>query len=303
MDLKCPRCGFLFWEEHHPSICPKCGWDWNSPLGRIRTLLSRCASPPFVYAIPMLAFGLMLHFSAAFWVVAVITLAAAGRSLVLEKAHKGPYEPLTTLELRAPGPVRPIMPLTITPPAPPPIPQRWQALLSLPRPRDVHFKLGGQIRTILASRVLEVFTILPFLELVRDLHKNGNWFFFLQKNWQLGIVTGLWICVSARSIRNEIRARLLVRDGEATIGRIALWQQAGGRGSVTYMFWTRTGDMFEHSHTAVFESGEDVEKQLVPVFYSPENPERSIALNCTNWRVRVPEERFSRNRGNILARS
>jgi hypothetical protein len=132
---------------------------------------------------------------------------------------------------------------------------------------------------------------------------QGEGAFFDYRTMALvALVVAVWAGLDR--IRRELSARILLRDGEITIGYITDWISGGHSGPrVTYLFWTSTGKRFEHERPVVSDKDIFSEKAIVPVFYMPEDPTRSIALCCARSRVKLPGERFARIGKKNYARS
>jgi hypothetical protein len=59
-----------------------------------------------------------------------------------------------------------------------------------------------------------------------------------------------------------------------------------------YQLWTRNGELFQHRSRFVRGDGDFSAPGVVPVFYFPRNPSKSLALCSTQSRVRVPKDDF-----------
>jgi hypothetical protein len=104
----------------------------------------------------------------------------------------------------------------------------------------------------------------------------------------------LWVSGEIASTRRGLLARSLLRDGEVTTGIIIDRHSGHNRIRLDCQYGTRMGQKFENRGEVVSERKLYQEKGLVPVFYRPEDPTKSIALCCTVSRVRTPgEESFS----------
>jgi hypothetical protein len=57
-----------------------------------------------------------------------------------------------------------------------------------------------------------------------------------------------------------------------------------------YQFWTRNGELFQHRSRFMRGDGDFSAPGVVPVFYLPQNPGKSLALCSTELRVRVPKD-------------
>ena len=62
------------------------------------------------------------------------------------------------------------------------------------------------------------------------------------------------------------------------------------RGRLTYRFCTTNGEWFEGKSRLISRSDVLAEGRIVPVFYMPEDPRKSVALPGTEFRISLPED-------------
>lgn len=199
-------------------------------------------------------------------------------------------DPIAALNLREPG--RRNLNQAGVPVRPPVTPKGWERLIRLTPPRAVDTSRTYTMTVL----VLWVLVLVNGEVMWRRFSTRGT----TQETapalvsfMLLYVMLPLWITIA--SIRRERAARELLRDGEVTIG---CW------GDGSYQFWTTSGERFEH-RGAITSSATDVltDAGLVPVFYSRDNPGKSVAL-CTVWpRVRIPAEPRAGEAGKLVAAS
>ncbi|MGC1201913.1 MAG: hypothetical protein WA879_10220 [Candidatus Acidiferrales bacterium] len=170
---------------------------------------------------------------------------------------------------------------------PPEVPAVWRPLMSLPRPREVHIP-AKSLRDVALTAGLVLMTIfLLALDSRRHSAPWGTWRAFNSLDlWTVVCITSE-MCAAFATIRQEMKGRALLRDGEVTIGFPTDIIPGGAGRTVVYQFWTRSGQRFEDS--GPIESSALSDTGLVPVFYMPEDPTKNIALCCTKARVRLPQ--------------
>ena len=175
-------------------------------------------------------------------------------------------------------------------PRPPPTPREWKSLLSMGKPREVYWPKEAR-QTLFWEAALNV-TFLIFLVFIA--HRRG-WAFVRQHTFDPGelailIPVVLWIYLLPGRLRQELKARALLRDGEVTIGFLTTWVSRDRPYRVSYQFWTQTGERFERDGILLGSYEASDGNDRIPVFYLPQDPTQSIALCCTASRVRLPEE-------------
>lgn len=171
-------------------------------------------------------------------------------------------------------------------PARPETPAQWKPLISLPRPRKVYLPFGARIWAIVTA-----FFFAGAIHKVRDrlLHLTSHYNAIAHDLFPAAFLAlGAWGGIGF--LRREFLARSLLRDGEVTVGFVTgLVRRAVEGSNVSYQFWTRTGERFEHEGHFVSNKPVYSKKELVPVFYMPENPAKSVALCCVSSRAKLPK--------------
>jgi hypothetical protein len=199
-------------------------------------------------------------------------------SMFTQNAEIGLHRPPTALNLEtrksnsAPVPMsRPAMP------------SDWRALGLLSRPRDVFMSSGakgGLILTvfIFAFGLWALFTYASRNEFLTLIHHP--------KNGLLGLLwLTFWVYFGITGIREYFVGREILRDGELTTGVLTDWRERRGGISVSFQFWTDSGQRFER-HGKVHSKDELSNKtDPLKVFYLPQDPTKNVALCCTPWRL------------------
>jgi hypothetical protein len=168
-------------------------------------------------------------------------------------------------------------------PAPPSLrapetPRQWKALTALPSPRQVYWPSSAKLSLLLlVIACLFIGDTLwgfarhhpPLIHAIYSRPAMGLELVYL-------VASMIAILIS---LRRELAAVTILRDGEVTIG---YWNEGA------YQFWTRAGERFRC--VAGIAAPEDAltDSGLVPVFYLPDDPARSIALCSVYARVRIP---------------
>ena len=160
----------------------------------------------------------------------------------------------------------------------PETPRQWKALAALPPPRQVHWPSSAKLSLLLL--VIACFSIGE--SLLRFAHNHQSLFHAIYSRPAI-VLQLLYLVVSMIailvSLKRELGARTILRDGDVTIG---YWNDGA------YQFWTRSGQRFGRAASIVEPDDALTDVGLVPVFYLPENPTRSIALCSVYSRVRIP---------------
>jgi hypothetical protein len=168
-------------------------------------------------------------------------------------------------------------------PAPPSLrapqtPRQWKALTAVPPPRQVYWPSSAKL-SLLLMMIACLFigdSLLGFARhhppLIHAIYSRPA------MGLELVYLVASMIAILI-SLRRELAAVTILRDGEVTIG---YWNEGA------YQFWTRAGERFRC--VAGIAAPEDAltDSGLVPVFYLPDDPARSIALCSVYARVRIP---------------
>ena len=293
-EVVCPRCGAVFFLSAGTPLCPHCSLNVASRWKRIVVQARRNAWQVILGLFIGLGMWPADFGRRTLWAVLGLGLLVWLWSIFAESVAGNLHSHLTTLNLggqheRTEKPKSEYVP---TAPAPPRVPAEWQPLLELPRPRDVYMTIRAKLATVggMAALIASV----GFAGYVSWRHHRGAWLRWIQHaDWVTGLFLAAWVYYGIHAVRYELPARALLRDGEVTIGIITQLKSSGhGSGTVAYRFWTRTGQRFEHRRS--FVSGGSVFAQggLVPVFYLPEDPTKSVALCCAISRVRTADDRM-----------
>lgn len=220
-------------------------------------------------------------------------LAAAGLSLLyFRRSQKLGKKDLSGLNLSAysvpPGAEEASWNLT----KPPEVHGEWTGLMQTARPRNVFWPFWS-----IVEKVIPATLILGSICLIFYFARSNHWTF---SEWRMHWLKdpATFLCVIAGDIflflglLREFSNRQILRDGEVTIGYLIDAVAPGSVGPIAHEFWTRTGERFQHRAVLLNEVGFSV-PGVVPVFYIPENPSRSVSLCSTEWRLRIPDEELA----------
>ncbi len=269
-EVTCPRCGAVFAPDNTVGQCASCGYDARTLFARLR----------FVDK-DLIAIALFLIFS----VLVIHSVLFAGIALVQawsvfsQKTKIGLHKPLTALNLEPQKSMSTALPISK-----PSIPNEWQALASLSRPRRVFMSSAAKGELALSAAIflgVGGFFLDSFWNQFATMreHPQTGWFGLL---W-----LALWIYFGIGSIRQWFFSWEILKDGELTTGVLTDWREGRGGLSVTYQFWTDSGRRFERQGKVLNKEELADEKAPLKVFYLPQDPTKSVALCCTSLRIRL----------------
>jgi hypothetical protein len=153
-------------------------------------------------------------------------------------------------------------------------------LVAVPPPRKLRMTSKGRFYTVFALAAVSLLTVygLPaFWTEFNNPHSLSG------RNWLLVIVPIVVYGYSFVFFRNRIRERQLLANGELASGHVTAQFNGEYTHSVQYCFKTSADRL-------VFGRCNDASRSLyegmtVPVFYDPDNPTRSIPLDCSMTRI------------------
>jgi hypothetical protein len=160
----------------------------------------------------------------------------------------------------------------------PETPRKWKPLISMHRPREVYLPTGAKVSVLLSGLFAASAIVLfawGFANHRGPFSRHMDW----HRAWApllnllaltLGSLFMFW---------REAVSRKLLRDGEFTIG---YWNEGA------YEFWTQSGQRFRRNSSSISSNDTIAGIGLVPVFYLPQDPTRSVALCSVYSRIRVP---------------
>lgn len=298
-EIKCPRCGALYFPPADVRVCPHCGAGPPTFLTRLRAQAHRIGWLSLWIFLIVWSLEPPAWAWAAWGFVAMLAACGWAWSVVSQKLHRGAYEPLNTIDIyprvaqteRAPVVPRPL-----------PTPPEWKSLISMARPREVYWPFRTKLNLAFEAMATVFIAALPVVQI----HRHGlafvNRHLLRPMDLLVFIPIAVGIYLLPRRIQQELAARALLRDGEVTTGFVTDWGSAEEPYQASYQFWTGTGERFEQR--GIFANDYDSAQRngRVPVFYMPEDPTKSVALCCCNLRVRLPEESLERSAMKDLAR-
>jgi hypothetical protein len=173
----------------------------------------------------------------------------------------------------------------LVPMRPPKVPEKWSSLVATRPPRDVYlppkFWKGFLVETLSV-----LFTIYIYESRAAKHHLSLTQLIKLYQDPASIALLLTYLFSWAVRLKSLLSTRAVVRDGEVTIGytKDRSWNGA------TYQFWTQTGETLERRTSVLKSPDAATEISLIPVFYMPEDPRKSVALYGTDFRVRLPED-------------
>lgn len=288
-ETHCLRCGFVFFADPTQTLCPHCGRNFHTPLRRAWSVGS-----PFIWLSGCYLLTIWPIFrdertSATDWESVLVTgvlLAVALAFLFYMRKQSSSQQTFTALNPRVKEVYDAASKLAPVSPARPETPAQLQPLISLSRPRTIYFPLRAKV----GVTVFAIFYVGAVATAWKRYMPPTGRHIALTYNLFGFVFLALGLRAAIGLLHREFSAQTLLRDGEVTIGYVIdAVRRVGGGANVSYQFWTRLGERFEHQGPLVSRESIYSNKELVPVFYMPENPAKSVALCCVRSRVRVRE--------------
>jgi hypothetical protein len=293
-EIVCSHCGAVFFGATDVPVCPHCS---QNPKGTPWKKVARAVSENLGFVLWFAWVFLDLRRAKLAWddyvFLAVLLICAMAYPAYLEKTRRSGRGSVVTLDLIARAKsAGAAVENSWSPPPRPAVPLEWAPLVALTRPREVYWPFGSKMWT-----ALEVaFIVGTAGYVIFRIHGSTVAFQHWARAWAnnlplLGItILADWFVFL--EIYREMQNLQLLRDGEVTIGTIVDFISGRHRrATAVYQFWTRGGERFEHRASAMTAKEEFA--GLVPVFYLPEDTSRSLALNCTHLRVRIPGDELA----------
>jgi len=218
------------------------------------------------------------------WIGLISIIAALALGwFFLSRAKSKSSDEIASLDLHA-SPRGPTQSSATIPLSPPKVPDRWRSLVDSRPPRDVYMP-----RKVWKGFVVETCYVVSifYFALVgaEQRHVSPLHFFYTHPDaGSFGILIPYFWSVGAR-IKSYLSTRDIMRDGEVTIA----YTTDRSLNRATYRFWTRTGAVFERRTRVIKRPDLTNDFGLVPVFYMPQDPRKSVALYGTEFSVRLPE--------------
>lgn len=278
MEIYCPRCGSVFTSPVDSPPCPHCGLECGTITTKLRIKSPRYGRLAFVvawFALSVPPFLFQVDWK--YWACAALLLVLGlGWAYLLQRVRVEYHDSALALSAGARN-------IKAAVPAPPTLrapetPRQWKALTALPPPRQVYWPSSAKLSLLLL--VIACLSIgASLLDFARD-HQSLIHAIYSRPAIGLRLLYLVASMIAMLvSLRRELAAVTILRDGEVTIG---YWNEG------TYQFWTRAGECFRR--VAGITAPEDAltDSGLVPVFYLPEDPVQSIALCSVDARVRIP---------------
>lgn len=295
-ETDCPRCGAVATNPGDIRICPYCGQDCSRNIPRLPRVPIHYLSPTLLFVAglaPMLS--ILTGVDWKYWAMLAIVFGAGASWVFVARKFRHEYKDATAELARLSGysdkANRKTNETDLLPMRKPETPRIWNPLISAPQPRDVYLPRAIKFQFAMCGAFTFVLCFgLPWA------YANHRGPFAHQFNWQrawapllnsFGVGLGTFLM-----FWGELASRKLLRDGEATVG---YWNNGG------YRFWTQSGQSFRRSASAVSADGAISGVGLVPVFYLPHDPAKSVALCSVYSRIRVPSEEKSAGMARVSA--
>ncbi len=289
-EIVCSHCGAVFFAAPDAHVCPHCGLNPHSWLPKIRAR----AFPHLglVIWVAIIAIWRPLRTMNNYLTIFVSVVVDWVWSEMRRETKRGPRA--TSIEPSGRNDES-TGAFSETPfvPQPPSLPPEWQPLMSAARPREVFWPWRSRIDFLALVAILLGCVALMWFLIHGHRWAPVNWHALRGDDLFLAAVAALCMLAIGARVYTESGKRHLLRDGEATVGLVVDWSSGGPRGAfIIYQFWTRVGERFERQGRVQSNRDSYDARGVVPVFYLPEDPSRSLALCCTSLRVRIPAEEF-----------
>jgi len=281
-EASCPRCGAVFSSTGDVRHCPHCGLDCGTASAKFRVKSPRYFRLAFFYGLwPAAYIPFFVNVTWIYWAIGssllVLGLLWSYVSRKTRSEFHDPTAPLNVYASRTDAKSNQFS-FPLRHPEPP---RQWNALISAPRPREVYLPVGSKLGLL--------FTILfgivggGSLWLGAITHRAifGRVIHWHRYDWLPLFYLTFAIVANLTLFRKEVATRTLLSEGEVTIG---FWNEG------TYRFWTKSGECFQRAASIGSLEGAITDAGLVPVFYLPQDPTRSVALCSVVSRIRVPSQ-------------
>jgi hypothetical protein len=161
--------------------------------------------------------------------------------------------------------------------------RQFPELASLSRPRNLKLSWRGRGYFVFALLVLGVYTLYVLPAALNEFH---NPYSKPGKDWTLLLPAALIYGYSFGFFRNRLRERQLLANGEITSGYVTSQNNGRYNQSIQYCFHLPGGRIVTSG--CIDASRSLYEGMTVPVFYNPDDPKRSIPLDCSLTKIIVP---------------
>ncbi|MGB7731869.1 MAG: hypothetical protein WBL50_27890 [Candidatus Acidiferrum sp.] len=170
-------------------------------------------------------------------------------------------------------------------PAQPPLDPSLQMLRSLPRPRQVRFRLQGGSPIIIVLGLVAIASAMAFAAMSNHPHSNHSPGFAVA--FPFLFILLIFGTVLIAPYLQEKRNRPLLSDGEVTVARVTaqrtIQQGKASYSRIDYEFKTNTGEVVRNSCRDL--SGLLFEDMTIPVFYDSLDPSKNVAACASYLRI------------------
>jgi hypothetical protein len=295
LEASCPRCGAVFTPAGDVQNCPHCGLDCGTATAQFRLNSPRYIRRALFFGLSAAVYlPIFVGMKWIYWAIAasllVLGLLWAFISRKTRLEYHDPTAPLNVYASRADAKSE----QSSLPLRHPETPRKWKALISAPRPREVYLPFGSKVGLLFAILVWIVGCGPLWFSVITHRALFGRVVHWHRSDWFALLSMAFWMIWTLTLIRQEVPARTLLREAEVPIG---YWNDG------SYRFWTKSGESFQRAATIGSLEGETTDTGLVPVFYLPQDPTKSVALCSLLSRIRVPSESGSRELAQASAQS
>ncbi|SRR6266478_1417422 len=161
--------------------------------------------------------------------------------------------------------------------------KEFPELVVLPRPRKLKMTWKGRVYFLLVLIVIGLYT---FYGLPATWSEFTNPHSTRGRNWTLLVPLAVIYGYSFAFLRNRFRERQLLANGELASGYVIAQNNGRYTQSVQYCFRLAAGKLITSRCNDASRSL--YEGMTVPVFYDPDDPKRSIPLDCSLTKIAAP---------------
>jgi hypothetical protein len=276
-ELTCPQCSAVCTPEISGGYCPHCGYNFGMSSAQSWKDATNAWVLLFVAAWGVLVF----QSGGSFGVVALGLLLVFAWTLSNQQRRTGlqrlPAAPSPNAESDSSSSLG-------VEPSKPSMPDEWQTVAQLRRPRDVYLPSSAKIWLFLDGAIFIAVGGLLLWYSVKAFarHPSFAWVQLLVILW-----IALWLFFGVARVRDIRKTRELLRDGELTAGVLTIWRHDRYGNFLRYHFWSESGQKFEAVGRLHQSAQRMARTDLLQVFYLSSEPKRNVALCCTPLRIRT----------------
>jgi hypothetical protein len=268
-ELICPECAAVCPPDISEGLCPSCGYVFGTPSQRIWPSITNSWVLLFVAV-----WGLLVFQSGGPLLVVVIGIFLAVAWTIFT-------QPGLERSLRSHSDGAPRVSVPLSKPA---MPDEWQFVSKLPRPRNVYLPPTAKLWIFLECAIFfAVGGVLLWYEVKTFIVESS----FRWEQPLIAIWFVLWIRLFGLARLRDLKSvREMLRDGELTPGLVTTWQRTRFGTHLTYQFWNDAGQKLEASARLHAYARQIKITDPLQVYYLSDEPKRNVALCCTPLRIR-----------------